>query len=65
MTTSTDNSTSTQFIHKENLIIALELAISVRQVQEFEDANYTTDSALLAGWKENLQALKNGKLEIR
>lgn len=65
MTTSTDNPTPTSFIFKENLIIALELAISVRQVQEFEDANYTADSALLAGWKENLQSLKNGKLEIK
>lgn len=59
------NCTEPSYILKENLAIALQMAIDVREIQELGENNYTGDSALLAGWKENLEALKNGKLEIK
>lgn len=52
------------YILKENLEIALRHAIEERQKLE-KSYGYSMDSALLAGWKENLAALQNGKLEIK
>jgi len=51
-------------ILRSNLMLALHLAIE--QQSRVEAANmYRTDSALLAGWKENYAALENGRsLEI-
>lgn len=52
------------YIWKDNLIIALEIAIDKRVAQE-RHLGYSSDSTMVAAWKENLQALKVGKLEIR
>ena len=53
-------------IYKSNLIIAVSLAIEAKEKEEKENFKYTTDSSLLAGWKENLKALRDGeKIIIR
>jgi hypothetical protein len=53
------------FIRRENLMAALQMAIESAAEGE-RQAGYTGDSALLAGWKHNLEVLVNhGKLEIR
>jgi hypothetical protein len=57
---SKENST----IHKGNLEIALRMAIECREKEE-QEMNYQADSALVSGWKENLEALKKGNLEIK
>lgn len=49
------------YIHKENLIIALETAIADREKYEREVLKYTGDSALVAGWKDTVKALNNGE----
>lgn len=60
-----DNSKSSRsYIRQSNLELALMMAIECRQEEE-RKMKYGGDSALLAGWKENLAALKQGKLEIR
>ena len=46
-------------MHRENLLIALHLAIIAQEKRELE-AGYFNDSALLGGWKENLKCLTNG-----
>lgn len=51
-------------ILKSNLETALTIAIEHQQKKERE-MNYALDSALLGGWKENLEALKKGDLEIK
>lgn len=52
------------YILKDNLELALLSAIDERQKWE-DEQEYDSDSALLAGWKENLFALRSGKLEIK
>ncbi len=47
----------------DNLIVALKVAIDTQQKKE-RAMNYTGDSALVAGWKENLKILQTGRLEI-
>lgn len=47
-------------IHIENLIIALEVAIAVVSKKE-EENNCFSDSALLAGWKQIVEAYKNNE----
>lgn len=55
---------SGSYILSSNLEIALAMAIECRARVE-RQWKYTSDSALLPGWKENLKALQAGKLEIR
>ena len=55
---------STSYIYKENLAIALQTAIECRQKEE-KKLGYNSDSTLVAGWKENLEAVRNGMLEIK
>lgn len=52
------------FIHKGNLEIALIMAIEHRQEEE-KELGFNSDSAMLAGWKQNLEILKKGKLYIK
>jgi len=47
-------------INRSNLITALKLAIQ-QQYQAEVLAHYTSDSALLSGWKNLLEALKKGE----
>ena len=50
---------------RENLILALMLAIADRENTEY-DMGYTMDSSLLRGWKETLERLENGeRVEIK
>lgn len=52
-------------IMKQNLIIALNFAISEQEKEE-SLRGYTTNSALLKGWKQNLKCLlEGGELEIK
>ena len=46
-------------ILKDNLATALYMAIKLQEKRE-QEAGYTSDSALLGGWRENLQCLENG-----
>jgi hypothetical protein len=46
-------------ILKDNLETALYMAIKQQEKRE-QEAGYFTDSALLSGWRENLECLKNG-----
>lgn len=48
-------------ILKENLIIALQMAIHAQQDYEKEVLKYTSDSARLAGWKQVFEALQKGE----
>jgi hypothetical protein len=52
------------YILNGNLQIALRMAIECREKEE-KTMGHTSDSALVAGWKENLEALKERKLEIK
>lgn len=52
------------YIHNGNLQIALRMAIECREKEE-KQMGYFSDSNLVAGWKENLEALKHSTLEIR
>ena len=56
--------TENNYILKSNLEIALRHAIEGLEIEEMVKG-YNSDSALLAGWKKSLEALKNGTLEIR
>lgn len=47
-------------MHKSNLATALNVAIKAQEKYEREELNYGMDSALVAGWKEVLEAIKNG-----
>ncbi len=57
---SKENST----ILKGNLEVALRMAIECREKEELK-MNFQANSALLSGWKQNLEALKKGELEIK
>lgn len=46
-------------ILKDNLATALYMAIKQQEKRE-QKAGYTSDSALLGGWRENLECLENG-----
>ena len=46
-------------ILKDNLATALYMAIKQQEKRE-QEAGYTSDSALLGGWRENLECLENG-----
>lgn len=46
-------------ILKDNLTTALYMAIKQQEKRE-QEAGYFTDSALLGGWRENLECLENG-----
>lgn len=46
-------------ILKDNLATALYMAIKLQEKRE-QEAGYTSDSALLGGWRENLECLENG-----
>jgi len=46
-------------ILKDNLTTALYMAIKQQEKRE-QEAGYTSDSALLGGWRENLECLENG-----
>ena len=48
-------------IHKTNLATALSVAINAQRDYEQEHLNYDIDSALIAGWVEVLEAIKNGE----
>lgn len=52
-------------ILKENLIWALRVAIKTQSEYEKEELNYRGDSALVAGWKDSLEELKNNSLTIK
>lgn len=55
-----------EYILHENLILALEQAIAAREEFEKDRLAYSNgSSALLAGWKANLEALKKKKLKIK
>lgn len=47
-------------MHKSNLATALSLAIKAQEKYEREELNYGQDSALVAGWREILEAIKDG-----
>jgi hypothetical protein len=51
-------------ILKGNLEIALRMAIECREKEE-RAMNFTGNSAMLGGWRENLEALKKGNLGIK
>lgn len=53
-----------KYILKENLAVALRIAIEIRQDMEKENS-YTSDSILLAGWKEALKELESKNLYIK
>jgi hypothetical protein len=46
-------------ILKDNLATALYMAIKQQEKIE-QEAGFFTDSALLGGWRENLECLENG-----
>ena len=50
---------TSSYILRENLITAIYIAI---KQQEKLEAGYTTESALLAGLRENLNCLENGQI---
>jgi hypothetical protein len=50
-----------KYIHRENLITALRIAIDTQATYEKVALNYKIDSALVAGWREVLENLKNGE----
>jgi len=52
------------YILKDNLICALEIAIQTQEEGE-RQMGYFTNSALLTGWKIALKSLEEGTLEIR
>lgn len=54
----------TTYILAENLTIALITAIAEREKAE-KQLGYTSDSGYLAGLKQNLEAVKQGKLQIK
>ena len=49
------------YILKDNLVIALETAIKLRQNYEKNVLLYSGESALVAGWKEVLESLNKGE----
>lgn len=48
------------YIHKENLISALQIAIDKQREVE-KKMNYTNDSALVAGWVEIVNSLNSNQ----
>ena len=52
------------YILKENLIIALRLAIKKQEKVE-RKLGYTGNSMLVAGWKLNLKSLESECIEVR
>lgn len=52
------------YILKDNLISALRIVIETQELTE-KNMGYTSESALLAGWKNNLKILNEGyQLEV-
>lgn len=51
-------------ILKENLKLALEIAIEYRLSKE-KDWGYEGESGLVKGWKENIESLRSGSVEIK
>ena len=54
----------TKYILAENLMVAMITAIAEREKVE-KELGYTSDSGFLSGLKQNLEALKQGKLQIK
>jgi len=55
----------TDHILQTNLIHALIQAIESQSKYEKEVLHFSMDSGMVAGWKENLKSLEEGKLWIK
>lgn len=53
-----------KFIHASNLAVALTIAIATQEKEE-ASLGMTSESAMLAGWKTNLEELNNELLYIK